>query len=140
MKCKILSHVLMIFLLAIFFSPQDVKGEERKLFIPDKALCTKMLRFGKQAYERGQYLDAKVYFRKAVQADPTSNKAWQHYDMATIFALAEKVEKNASLIAPDTSTRQTPVPGKTKVSPPAPRPPTAPAKKAGVDDEEEEGC
>lgn len=140
MKCKILAHVFMIFLLAVFFSPQDVKGEERKLFVPDKALCAKMLQFGKQAYERGRYLDAKGYFRKAVQADPTSDKAWQHYDMATIFALAEKVEKNTSLIAPDTSIRKSPVPGATKVSPPTPRPPTAPAKKADVDEEEEEGC
>ena len=34
MKFKILFHVLMIFLLAVFFSPQDVKGEERKSFVP----------------------------------------------------------------------------------------------------------
>jgi len=62
-----------------------------KLFIPDKALCAKMLRFGKEAYMRGKYLDAKEYFRKAIQADPTSQTAWRYYEQAVIFGLAERV-------------------------------------------------
>ena len=85
--------------------PQSASGEEQKLFIPDKALCAKMLRFGKEAYARGKYLDAKEYFRKAVQADPASPVAWRYYDQAAIFALAEKVEQNAGLVLPGVSTR-----------------------------------
>ena len=62
-----------------------------------------MLATGKQAYQRGKYLDAKEYFRKAIQADPTSTVAWRYYDTAVIFGLAEKVGKNSDLIAPDVS-------------------------------------
>jgi hypothetical protein len=139
MKYKVLSFALLAFLLAAFiYLPQMVVGEERKLFIPDKALCAKMLRFGKQAYMRGKYLDAKAYFRKAVQADPASSVAWQYYDLAAVFALAEKVEQDASLIAPGTSTRGEPAPGAPSVAPPAPK--VAPGKKGAVKMEEEEGC
>jgi hypothetical protein len=115
-------------------------AEERKLFVPDKALCAKMLRFGKQAYMRGKYLDAKTYFRKAVQADPLSAVAWKYYDQSVIFALAEKVEKNAGLILPDVSARQELKTGASPAaSPPAPKP--APQKKeSGFQIVEDEGC
>ena len=139
MKYKVLSFALLALLLAAFiYVPQMVVGEERKLFIPDKALCAKMLRFGKQAYVRGKYLDAKAYFRKAVQADPASQVAWRYYDLAAVFALAERVEQDASLIAPGTSTRGEPVPGAPSAVPPAPK--VAPGKKGAVKMEEEEGC
>ena len=139
MKYKILSFALLALLLAAFiYIPQMVVGEERKLFIPDKALCAKMLRFGKQAYVRGQYLNAKEYFRKAVQADPASLVAWRHYDLATVFALAEKVEQDASLIEPGISTRGEPAPGTPSAAPPAPK--VAPSKKGKIKMEEEEGC
>jgi hypothetical protein len=73
MKYKVLSFALLALLLTAFiYLPQRVVGEEPRLFIPDKALCAKMLRFGKQAYMRGRYLNAKAYFRRAVQADPAS--------------------------------------------------------------------
>lgn len=74
----------------MLFLPLTILAEEPKLFIPDKALCTKMLRFGKQTYVRGKYLDAKEYFRKAVEADPASSVAWRYYDQAVIFVLAER--------------------------------------------------
>ncbi|HDM10674.1 MAG: hypothetical protein JRI39_02790 [Deltaproteobacteria bacterium] len=90
-----------------------------KLFIPDKALCAKMLRFGKEAYMRGKYLDAKEYFRKAIQADPTSQTAWRYYDQAVIFGLAERVEKDAGLLLPGKSIRaEQPAPAGTQATPP----------------------
>jgi hypothetical protein len=139
MKYKILSVGLLALLLAAFiYIPQMVVGEERKLFIPDKALCAKMLRFGKQAYMRGKYLNAKEYFRRAVQADPASLVAWRYYDLAAVFALAEKVEQDVSLIAPGVSTRGEPAPGTPSAAPPAPK--IAPPEKGGVTMEEEEGC
>ena len=79
---------------------------DQKAFVPDKALCAKMLRFGKQAYQRGRYLDAKEYFRKAVQADPFSSDAWRYYDLAAVFALAEKVEQDVDILRPGASSRQ----------------------------------
>jgi hypothetical protein len=117
-----------------------VPAEEPKPLIPDKALCAKMLRHGKEAYQRGKYLDAKAYFRKAVQADPASEVAWRYYDQAAIFALAERVEQNAGLILPGTSARRETAAGQA----PAPPPPPAakPAKKdtGGFRIVDDEGC
>jgi len=138
MKPKCLFTLFTALALVTCFSvfPCDA-GDKPKLFIPDKALCAKMLRFGKQAYERGKYLDAKEYFRKAVQADPGSPVAWRYYDMAVIFGLAEKVEKNAGMTAPDTSVRG-------EAGSAAPPPPPAKAAPAPKKDEfvieEDEGC
>ncbi|MBW1704365.1 MAG: hypothetical protein JRJ86_04280 [Deltaproteobacteria bacterium] len=130
---------LMLLLTTILYIPHKTTCEEPKRFIPDKALCAKMLAFGKQAYQRGKYLDAKEYFRRALQTDPSSTLAWRYYDMAVVFGLAEKVEKNSNLIAPDVSVRGETNPGTT--APSAPPPPRAgPTQKQIVEDEEDEGC
>lgn len=119
-------------------------AEETRECPPDKVLCATMLRFGKEAYQRGRYLDAKEYFRKAVKADPTSLTAWRYYDTAVIFALAEKVEKSADMVMPDVSTREEAVTGPAPEARPAPRPPAAPpaAKEApsGFKIVDDEGC
>jgi len=112
-------------------------AEEPKSVAPDKALCAKMLRFGKEAYMRGRYLDAKEYFRKAIQADPQSTEAWVFYDQSVIFALAEKVEKNADLVLPDLSTRATLPAGQ---APPPAAKPAKPAGKGGFRIVDDEGC
>jgi hypothetical protein len=140
MKHKILPFLFLALLLNIILClPQKTACEEPKGLVPDKVLCAKMLAFGKQAYQRGKYLDAKGYFRRAILADPSSNLAWRYYDMAVVFGLAEKVEKNANLIAPDVSVRGETSPGKAVPSaPPPPRP--GPAQKQKVEEEEEEGC
>lgn len=72
-----------------------------------------MIRFGLEAQERKKYLDAKEYFREALQTDPNSDLAWKYYDMAVLFALAEKVKKNGRLLAPvamKTQTAESPAP------------------------------
>ena len=138
MNRKTLSVVVFFFLSLPFFLSSIALGEETKHFVPDKALCAKMLRFGKEAYVRGKYLDAKEYFRKAVQADPASQKAWRYYDLATVFALAEKVEQNADLITPGQSTRD--MSGAGATSPPPPPKPSSPAKKPAFKIVDDEGC
>ena len=141
MKYKVSVFCCALFLIttALFSLPPNGLAEDQPSIIPDKDLCAKMLRFGRQSYERGRYLDAKEYFRKAVQADPNSLAAWRFYDMATIFALAEKVEKNTDLIAPDVSTRGEASRGEMVPSPPPP-PKPAPAKKQKLVIEQDEGC
>jgi tetratricopeptide (TPR) repeat protein len=130
------------FILAIFFTASTyTMAQGPPNCPPDKALCAKMIRFGKEAYARGKYLDAKEYFRKAVKADPTSLTAWRYYDQTVIFGLAEKVEKNANLVLPDVSTRQEPGVG----LPPtvSPVPPAAATDKPGKSEFkiiEDEGC
>ena len=58
----------------------------------DREYCASMIRFGKEAFQRGRYLDAKQFFHQAIEADRTNSKAWLYYDRTVIFALAEKVE------------------------------------------------
>lgn len=139
MKHGILCFTLMAFILSAFiFLPQNTTAEEAKAFVPDKALCAQMIRFGKQSYQRGKFLDAKEYFRRAVQADPASPVAWRHYDLSVISALAEKVNKDTGLIAPDVSP-QGPTQAKA-AAPPPPAPKPAPAKKEKFVIVEDEGC
>ncbi len=128
---------ILLISLSTILNPLKATAQEQKPLIPNKALCAKMLRFGKEAYARGKYLDAKEYFRKAVQADPFSQVAWRYYDQAVIFALAEKVEKEANLLLPDVSTRtHLPTQGPPAPSPASPKKPATGAE----EDEEEEGC
>ncbi len=97
---RVCAIFLFLCVIATFsFAEKNVSSEK-------KQLCQKMLRLGQQCYWRGRYLDAKQFFKKAIEADPTNEKAWRFYDLATIFALAEKVEKNQGLIAPDVSVRK----------------------------------
>ncbi len=141
MRCR----PYLVTLLGILFSvllayPTLTPAEEPKLFIPDKAFCAKMIRFGKQAYDRGKYLDAKNYFRKAIQADPTSSAAWRFYDQAVIFALAENVEKDARLILPGTSEREEKGAGAAPSAPPIPPKPAAEGTKTEFKIVDDEGC
>ena len=149
MKYKIPFFFVIFFVFSVICLCDGVSAEEPKTFIPDKALCAKMLRFGKEAYMRGKYLDAKAYFRKAVQADPNSPVAWRYYDLAAVFALAEKVEQNADLIAPGASQRQeapplgsaAPPSGAAASTPsPASPPKKPPAKKFEFKIVDDEGC
>jgi tetratricopeptide (TPR) repeat protein len=131
-----------VFLLTIFFSASTyIKAKETVTYQPDKELCARMIRFGVEAYTRGKYLDAKEYFRKAVKADPSSLKAWRYYDQAVIFALAEKVEKNANLVLPDVSSRQETGEGLTPPPPPVSKDTTAKQpEESGFKIVDDEGC
>lgn len=142
MKAKLISLVIFTFFLTIiFYASGSVSAQEPANCPPDKALCAKMLRFGKQAYARGKYLDAKEYFRNAVKADPSSITAWRYYDQSVIFGLAEKVEKNGKLILPDVSTRHESAAGVSPQPPPPPQKSTS-EKKDQVDFKivDDEGC
>lgn len=118
-----------LFLTLFLLFPPAVPAQESSQKGPDKAFCAKMIQHGQGAYQQGKYLDAKEYFRKAVQADPSSVSAWAYYDQAMIFALAEKVEKDANLAMPGAPTAKTPPPPKPK-----------PKKKRAIPVEEDEGC
>lgn len=141
MEKKFLNKSLtVLFLALLLLFPSAVPAEDSSQKGTDKAFCAKMIRHGQEAYQRGKYLDAKEYFRKALQADPSSVSAWAYYDQAVIFALAEKVEKNANLVMPDTSTRsEQTTPASTAKTPPPPLKPKAKKKPAFVI-VEDEGC
>lgn len=137
MKKKItLKFLTGLFLMLFLLFPPTAPAEKSSQKGPEKALCVKMIRHGQEAYQRGKYLDAKEYFRKAVQADPSSVPAWTYYDQAVIFALAEKVEKDANLVMPDTSTRSK----QQTAAPTAKAPKPKPKKKPAFVIVEDEGC
>ena len=128
-----------LFLILFLLFPSAIPAEESSRKGPDKAFCEKMIQHGQGAYQQGKYLDAKEYFRKAVQADPSSMSAWAYYDQTVIFALAEKVEKDANLTIPNRSTRS----GQQVGAPIAKTPPPPPSelkKKPAFVIVEDEGC
>jgi len=136
-KNKIPGFILMLFFLVSAALPlRTVHAESPKTIVPDKARCGEMIRFGKQAYDRGKFLDAKSYFRQAVQADSASDVAWHYYDLSVVSALAEKVNKDSDLLAPDVSERGQVQPSTGAASPPPP----IPVKKKKIPIVEDEGC
>ncbi len=136
MKNRIPGFILVLLLLvSVVFLPQTARAENPTAIVPDKARCGEMIRFGKQAYDRGKFLDAKSYFRQAVQADAASDMAWHYYDLSVVSALAEKVNKDSDLLAPDVSER-----GQIQPSSGAASPPPKPVKKKRIPVEEDEGC
>ncbi|MCP3901167.1 MAG: hypothetical protein GY707_15790 [Desulfobacteraceae bacterium] len=94
---------LLLISIFLFSLSSPVCGEEQAIHI-NKPLYDKMVRSGLQEHERKRYLNAKNYFKKAIIADPTSDIVWKYYDLSVVFALAEKVNNNHSLIKPGVST------------------------------------
>ncbi len=119
-----------IFLILIFFSFSLIAQKDLKSCV-DKKLCAEMIRKGKEAYLRGRYLEAKGFFKKAIQADPTSKEAWIGYDLSVIYALAQKVEKNTGYLTPES-------PKIEEKGPPTPHPKQK--EEEGFVIEEDEGC
>lgn len=79
MEKKFLSKSLTGLLLTLFLLfPPVAPAEESSRKGTDKDYCATMIRHGQEAYQRGKYLDAKEYFRKALQADPSSAAAWAY--------------------------------------------------------------
>ncbi|OQX61765.1 MAG: hypothetical protein B5M55_08565 [Desulfococcus sp. 4484_242] len=116
----------------LFFQPCPAAAEEARSSIPEKAQCARMMQAGKKSFQAGRYLDAKEYFRRALQADPSSAAAWEHYDLCVIHAVAEKINKKTGLISPDASAAG--------MQAPPPPPQQGPAKKPKFVIEEDEGC
>ena len=93
---------------------------------PDKALCAKMIRAGQEYCERGKYKEAKEAFRRAVQADPHSARAWHFYDICFIYSYASEL-RNRRAPSPEATTTDV-----TKGAPPV-TPKAEP-------EEDDEGC
>jgi hypothetical protein len=94
---------------------------------PDKALCAKMIRAGQEYCERGKYKEAKEAFRRAVQADPYSARAWHFYDICFIYSYAVEL-RNRPAPPPEATTSDS-----SKAE-------TAPVKPAAEMEEDDEGC
>jgi len=117
MKNKLLVFIVGGLLLASFFSlPPQSSGEEAKTLTIDKALCAKMIQAGQELCERGRHEEAREAFRKAIQADPYSARAWHFYDICFVFSWALEL-KNRPAPPPGATTSDV-----TKGAPAAPVP------------------
>ena len=94
---------------------------------PDKALCAKMIRAGQEYCERGKYKEAKEAFRRAVQADPHSARAWHFYDICFIYSYAIEL-KSRPAPSPEATTSDSSKAG------------TIPEKPVVETEEDDEGC
>jgi thioredoxin-like negative regulator of GroEL len=106
----------------------------------DKAASAEKIRFGREAFDRGQFNQAKQHFRQAVQADPASNTAWAFYDLSVMYDVAEQVKRAGAVQVsgaptPDSLKATAPAaPAPAASAPAAPAPPAIPTIKP------DEGC
>ena len=108
----------------------------------DKKMCAEQLRYGKQAFERGDYSTAKAYFKQAVVADPLSATAWAFYDLSIMYDVAMQVQKAGQVKVsgapvPGVAPQTTPNTASSSAAPPPPAPQSAPKPAIIIDDE---GC
>ena len=57
-----------------------------------------MLRKGQEFFSRAKFNEAKDFFRKAVQADPTSQKAWSYYDLSLFYTVGEQYKNHGRIV------------------------------------------
>ena len=57
-----------------------------------------MLRKGQESFSRSKFNEAKDFFRKAVQADPTSQKAWSYYDLSLFYTVGEQYKNHGKVV------------------------------------------
>ena len=64
----------------------------------DPERCALMLRKGQEYFSRAKFNEAKDFFRKAVQADPTSQKAWSYYDLSLFYTVGEQYKNHGKIV------------------------------------------
>jgi hypothetical protein len=57
-----------------------------------------MLRKGQESFSRSKFNEAKDFFRKAVQTDPTSPKAWSYYDLSLFYTVGEQYKNHGKVV------------------------------------------
>ena len=57
-----------------------------------------LVRKGQESFSRSKYNEAKDFFRKAVQADPTSQKAWSYYDLSLFYTVGEQYKNHGKIV------------------------------------------
>ncbi len=57
-----------------------------------------LVRKGQESFSRSKFNEAKDFFRKAVQADPTSQKAWSYYDLSIFYTVGEQYKNHGKIV------------------------------------------
>jgi tetratricopeptide (TPR) repeat protein len=100
-------NVLIIGLMLILFgafefndsyAQQPRSGQAYSAYSLNPDLCAFMLRKGKESFSRGRYTEAKELFRKAILADPNSQKSWSYYDLAQMYSVAEQFKNHGRIV------------------------------------------
>lgn len=139
MKFKRLAAILGVVLALALGLALAAPAVENQAECVNKELCAEKLRFGGEAFSRGDFSTAKAYFREAVQADPTSVKAWSFYDLSVMYDVAEQVKRAGKV---ETSGAPVFDPNAAPAAPSASAPAKAPAPLAPAVPAlpEDEGC
>lgn len=148
---RLAAYALALFCGSVLLSSIAVAELPQPQFKADKEMCALLVRFGKEAFARARYADAKYYFQKAVQADPGSQQAWNLYDLASFYAVGEQMKEQGKYIFRPTAPTTPPEaltsgPAATPAAPEksaeaAQAPPAEPEKKAiKFKIKDDEGC
>lgn len=156
-RWRVCTLLLLLCCMSVSIAGVSFADPPKPQFKMDKELCELMIRFGKESFSRDRFSDAKYYFQLAVQADPGSEKAWNYYDLASMYTLAEQMKTEGKYIfrpaSPSVSLEVPPAQKTTPDdSPPpdydTPPPPEAekeeapghPAESEGFEIADDEGC
>jgi len=89
---------LLILGLAIFLvGGWGLEGAKAQTSV-DPERSAMMLRKGQEFFSRSKFNEAKDFFRKAVQADPTSQKAWSYYDLSLFYTVGEQYKNHGKVV------------------------------------------
>lgn len=66
--------------------------------VHDRPLCERLIRFGQVAFDRGQLVEAKHFFQKAITVDPGYTLAWKKYNMALLSLISARVETDPGFL------------------------------------------
>ena len=91
--------LIFILLMGLGVHESQAQGSQSgQAYSVDPELCALMLRKGKESFTRGKYTEAKELFRKAILADPNSQKAWSYYDLAQMYSVAEQFKNHGRIV------------------------------------------
>jgi hypothetical protein len=94
----IIGLIFILFLVLGVHESQAQGSPSGQAYSVDPELSALMLRKGKESFTRGRYTEAKELFRKAIMADPNSQKAWSYYDLAQMYSVAEQFKNHGRIV------------------------------------------
>ena len=96
----------------------------------NRPLCERLIRFGQVAFDRGQIVEAKHFFQKAITVDPVYTLAWKKYNMALLALISAKVETDPGFLPDFSSNPGVPQDSVNQI----------PSSKTPTDKVEDDGC
>ena len=128
-KTFVIIGLMFLLITGLGFRESQAQGPQSgQAYSLDPELCALMLRKGKESFSRARYGEAKDFFRRAIQADPNSPKAWSHYDLAQMYSVAEQFKNHGRIVQSSAPTAEQISEATQPPSPVLTTPPPLPAK------------